>query len=352
METARLPAPALATTPISPSWSLQLPRGRTLRLGARSRIVGILNLTPDSFSDGGLWQEPRRAVARGLEMLAQGAELLDLGAESTRPGGGVYGAGARPVDAAEELARLLPVLEPLRQATTAPISVDTRKGEVARRALAAGADLINDVSALADRELATAVAEAGCPLVLMHSRGEIPTMQRDISFRDVVGEVRAELAEAVGRAVSAGIDRGQLIVDPGIGFGKTAEQNLVLIRRLAELTNLGRPLLVGASRKSFLARAVEQAGRLAGAGGETAATAGARGAMTAMGATGARGARGAMTAMAAMVADMAQPSGRLPGSLASLAWAAAAGVALVRVHDVAETAQFLSVWEAIAEAQA
>src|SRR5262249_11875794 len=151
--------------------------------------------------------------------------------ESTRPGGGVYGAGARTVPAEEELARLLPVLERLRRSTGAPLSVDTRKGEVARRALAAGADLINDVSALSDAALGAAVAVAGCPLVVMHSRGELATMQRGISFRDLVSEVRDELAQAIRRAEAAGIDREQLVVDPGLGFGKTAEQNLVLLRR-------------------------------------------------------------------------------------------------------------------------
>jgi len=261
--------------------------------------MGVLNLTPDSFSDGGAWDHPGRAVERGLEMLAQGADLLDLGAESTRPGGGVYGGGARTVPPEEEAARLLPVLKGLRRATEAPISVDTRKGEVARQALAAGADLINDVSALGDPELARAVAEAGCPLVLMHSRGDLATMQKDIRFQDLLGEVRAELAEAVERAQASGIDPSQLLLDPGLGFGKTAEQNLALLARLDELAALGLPLLVGASRKSFISRD-------------------------------------------------APPRSRLGGSLAAVAWAAAGSAALVRVHDVAETAQFLDVWYAIA----
>jgi dihydropteroate synthase len=264
--------------------------------------MGILNLTPDSFSDGGAWDHPGLAVERGLEMLAQGADLLDLGAESTRPGGGVYGGGARTVPPEEEAARLLPVLEGLRRATEAPLSVDTRKGEVARQALAAGADLINDVSALGDPGLARAVAAAGCPLVLMHSRGDLATMQKDIRFQDLLGEVRAELAEAVERAAASGIDPSQLILDPGLGFGKTAEQNLALLARLDELATLGRPLLVGASRKSFISRA-------------------------------------------------APPQRRLGGSLAAVAWAAVRFAALVRVHDVAETAQFLDVWYAIADSQ-
>jgi dihydropteroate synthase len=289
------------------TWTLRLPRGRSLTLGERTRVMGVLNLTPDSFSDGGRWAEPDRAVERGLRLLAEGADLLDLGAESTRPGGGVYGEGARAVPADEESARLLPVLAALRAATDAPLSVDTRKAEVAARALAAGADLINDVTALSDPRLGEAVAAAGCPLILMHSRGELATMQRGIHFDDLVGEVRAELAAAMSRAAAAGIDAAQLVLDPGIGFGKTWQQNVELIRRLDELAPLGRPLLLGASRKSFLARAAARAGR-----------------------------------------SDAPPEARLGGSLAAVAWAAARNVALVRVHDVAETAQLLDVWYAVA----
>ena len=328
METARLPGTA-ATLPTTARWTLRLPAGRRLPLGERPLLMGVLNLTPDSFSDGGLWTDPARAVDHALAMLAGGADLMDLGAESTRPGGGVYGSGARAVPADEELGRLLPVLELLRRATSAPLSVDTRKGAVARRALAAGADLINDVSALADPELGAAVAAAGCPLVLMHSRGELPTMQRGIAFHDLLGEVRGELEQAVRRAVGAGIDEAQLIVDPGLGFGKTAEQNLALLRRLPELAAIGRPLLVGASRKSFVGVAQR---------------------------------RGAAPVWndrraAAPVSDdrpgaaPSPPGERLAGSLAALAWAAAGGAAIVRVHDVAESARFLAVWRAIAEAR-
>jgi len=295
----------METATLAQAWTLPLPRDRSLELGGRPRVMGILNLTPDSFSDGGLWLEPERAVERGLRMLAEGAELIDLGAESTRPGGGVYGEGAREVPAGEEAGRLLPVLEALRAATDAPISVDTRKGEVARQALAAGADLINDVSALADPGLGRAVAEAGCPLVLMHSRGDLATMQREIRFEDLLGEVRAELRAAMDRAVACGCREPQLVLDPGIGFGKTWRQNLELIRRLDGLASLGRPLLLGASRKSFIARASSK--------------------------------------------PDAPPERRLGGSLAAVAWAALQGAALVRVHDVAETAQFLDLWHAIAK---
>jgi dihydropteroate synthase len=273
--------------------------------------MGILNLTPDSFSDGGLWTDLPCAVDHALGMLDDGADLLDLGAESTRPGGGVYGIGAETVPADVEIARLIPILEAVRRATEAPLSVDTRKGEVAEAALAAGADLINDVSALADPRLARAVAgigdvgDGGCPVVLMHSRGEISSMQTGIHFEDVVGEVRTELAAALARAAAAGIDEPQVILDPGIGFGKTWEQNLALVARLGELAALGRPLLLGASRKNFLGKAVEQRGQ-----------------------------------------PLPPPDRRLAASLAAAGWSFRAA-AILRVHDVAETVQFLDVWEAL-----
>jgi dihydropteroate synthase len=265
--------------------------------------MGVLNLTPDSFSDGGRWPDAEAAIAGGLEMVEAGADLLDLGAESTRPGGGVYGGGADTVPVTEELRRLLPVLSGLRAHTTTPLSVDTRKGAVARAALAAGADLINDISALSDDDTGAAVAAAGCPVVLMHSRGELASMQLDIRYQDVVAEVRADLERALARAEALGIARAQTILDPGLGFGKTYQQNLLLLRRLEALAELGRPLLVGASRKSFL-------GHLTGAA----------------------------------------PAERVPGSLAAAGWAAGRGAGFVRVHDVAATVQFLRVWQAIAEA--
>ena len=177
--------------------------------------MGILNLTPDSFSDGGDWLQPERAVAHGLAMLADGAEILDLGAESSRPGGGVYGEGAAEVSADEELERLLPVLEALRRETEAVLSVDTRKGEVAERALAAGADLINDVTALSEPGLGRAVRDAGCPLVLMHSRGDRATMQAEPHYDDLMREIAVELGAALDRATAFGIDSGQVILDPG-----------------------------------------------------------------------------------------------------------------------------------------
>jgi dihydropteroate synthase len=296
-----LPPAATERRPTA-SWTLELPRGRRLELVAGDpKLMAVVNVTPDSFSDGGRYLDPGRAVEHALALAAEGADLLDLGAESTRPGGGVYGEGAREVPADEELARLMPVLEPLRGATDLPISVDTRKAAVARAALGAGADLVNDVSALGDPEMARVVAEARCPVVLMHARGELPTMQRDISFVDVAAEVRDELAARRDAAVAAGIGRERVILDPGLGFGKTAAQNLELLARLDRLAALGSPVLVGASRKSFV---------------------------------------GALTG--------APPDRRLPGSLAAVARAAAGGAALVRVHDVAATRQFLAVWRATA----
>ena len=282
------------------TWRLPLPSGRVLELDRRPKVMGVLNVTPDSFSDGGLRLDPERAVEHGVRMAEQGADLLDLGAESTRPGGGVYGVGAREVAADEELDRLLPVLEALRRAVDLPLSVDTRKGAVARRALLAGADLINDVGGLADPELVAVVAQSGCPVVVMHSRGELASMQRGIRFDDVTREVARELAAAGERASAGGVDREQLIFDPGIGFGKTGGQNLRLLRQLDRLFGLGRPILLGASRKSFIAEV-----------------------------------------------DPAPPSERLGGSLAALGWAARLGASIVRVHDVAESVQFLRLWNAI-----
>lgn len=280
---------------------LRLPSERALELvSGRPLVMGVLNLTPDSFSDGGLYYQPERAVERALEMERHGADLIDLGAESTRPGGGVYGSGAREVPAREEVDRLVPALERLRELTRLPLSVDTRKAVVARAALTAGADLVNDVSALGDPEMAEVVASAGVPIVLMHSRGELAAMQRDIAFDDVVREVEQELAQRLEKAVSAGIDRQQIVLDPGIGFGKTAEQNLALLREIEALVALGRPVLVGASRKSFLG---EVTGR--------------------------------------------PPAERVAGSLAAAAWCALHRVDILRVHDVRETVELLDTLEAI-----
>ncbi len=223
-------------------------------------VMGIVNVTPDSFSDGGRFLDPAAAIAHGRALLAEGADVLDVGGESTRP-------GAAPVGAAEELARVLPVVEALA-AAGATVSVDTTKAAVAAPCLAAGARWVNDVSALrADPALAGVTADAGAELCLMHMRGEPRTMQADPRYDDVVDDVRAFLEERLSAAVAAGVAEERVWLDPGIGFGKTAEHNLALLGRLDALVALGRPVLVGTSRKSFLGRLTgraEAADRLAG----------------------------------------------------------------------------------------
>ena len=262
-------------------------------LGRRVLVLGILNATPDSFSDGGRFLDPARAVARGLEMASEGADALDIGGESTRP-------GARPVPEAEERARVLPVIEGLRKQCALPLSIDTRRASVARAALAAGASVVNDVTALADPAMRVAVREAGAEAILMHMLGEPGTMQEDPRYGDVVAEVAAFLRERAAAAEADGIPRERLILDPGIGFGKTLAQNLELLRRLPELVALGYPVLVGPSRKRFL--------------GE--------------------------------ILDL--PVGeRLEGTAAAVACAVRAGAMLVRVHDVQSMARVARVAEAV-----
>jgi dihydropteroate synthase len=210
--------------------------------------MGILNVTPDSFSDGGEWLDAQAAVAHAREMAAEGAELIDVGGESTRP-------GADPVSEGEELRRVLPVVEALAVDLPATLSIDTSKAAVARAALAAGARFVNDVTALrGDPEMVGVVAEAGCDCCLMHMLGEPRTMQDDPHYSDVVVDVRAFLEERAAFAVASGIAPARIHVDPGIGFGKTAAHNLELLRRLDEIATVGFPVVIGASRKSFLGR--------------------------------------------------------------------------------------------------
>ena len=243
---------------------------RTLVFGERTHILGVVNVTPDSFSDGGRYLDSEAAIAHGLRLAEAGADVLDLGAESTRP-------GAPPVSADEQLARLVPVLAGLRARTDVPLSVDTTRAAVAREALAAGAVLINDISGGSfEPRLLQEVAEAGAALCLMHIQGTPETMQRAPHYEDVVDEVLGFLEERVARAVEAGVARERLLVDPGIGFGKTLGHNVFLLRRLGELRVLGLPVLVGTSRKGFLGtltggRPVEQ--RLAATLGSVAALA-------------------------------------------------------------------------------
>lgn len=214
---------------------------------AAYEVMGVVNVTPDSFSDGGLHSDSAAAVAHGLQLAADGASILDVGGESTRP-------GAEPVPSLDELARVVPVVDGLA-AAGARISIDTMKARVARAALEAGAGYVNDVSALRhDPEMASLIAETGCECCLMHMLGEPRTMQRSPRYGDVVDDVRAFLEERLAFAVAAGIAEDRVSLDPGIGFGKTFEHNLELLRRLDELTTLGRPLVIGVSRKAFLGR--------------------------------------------------------------------------------------------------
>ena len=259
--------------------------------------MGVVNVTPDSFSDGGRYLDPAAAVAHGLGLVEEGALILDVGGESTRP-------GAEPVDEAEELGRVVPVVEGLAGAAT--ISVDTSKAAVAVAAIDAGAAIVNDVTALrGDPEMAAACAERGVGVVLMHMPGSPRTMQEDPRYEDVVDDVKRFLASRVEFAIGAGIDEERIWLDPGIGFGKTLEHNLELLRRLGELREMGRPLAIGTSRKSFIGKV-----------------------------------------------DGSAVDERIGGSLASAMLAAAEGADVLRVHDVAATAQALQVFSSIQVARA
>jgi dihydropteroate synthase len=267
----------------------------TIRL-MQPRLMGIVNVTPDSFSDGGLYLDPQRAVAHGAELAAQGAAILDVGGESTRP-------GAEAVDAELERERVEPVVAALAGPAGAgvEVSIDTSKGPVANAALDAGATIVNDVTALrGDPDLAALCAERDCTLVLMHMQGTPRTMQSDPTYDDVVDDVRAFLAERIQVAVDAGVDERRIWVDPGIGFGKTLFHNLELLRRLGELRDLGRPLVIGSSRKSFIEALT---GRSVGE--------------------------------------------RLGGTIASNVLALAAGAEIFRVHDVLEVGRALRVAAAV-----
>jgi dihydropteroate synthase len=262
------------------------------------RLMGILNVTPDSFSDGGRYLRPHAAIEHGARLLAEGADIVDVGGESTRP-------GAEPVSAAQELARVRPVVEALAGNAGTPISIDTSKASVAAAALDAGASLVNDVSAFrADPEMAALVADRDAECILMHMRGEPRTMQEDPRYADVVDDVKAFLHERLAFALREGVREERVLLDPGIGFGKTLEHNLELLRRLSELLELGRPIVIGTSRKSFL-------GRIA---------------------VGARG--------------LEEPPGteeRVPGTLASNVLAFERGASVFRVHDVAPVREALLV---------
>ncbi len=271
--------------------SLWRARGITFADGSRPRVMGIVNVTPDSFSDGGRSLAFDDAVANAERLVAEGADLLDIGGESSRPGADVV-----PVE--EEISRVIPVIRALAARVAVPISVDTTKPEVARLALEAGAAILNDIRGLDDPDLLALAAESGAGVVLMHMQGTPRTMQVDPRYVDVVREVRDDLARKVERAQAAGISLERIAVDPGIGFGKTFEHNLLLLKNLEAFATLGCMLLVGTSRKGFL-------GKLAGrrTGDQT-----------------------------------------IPSVTSALA-AASAGARVVRVHDVAATVEALRVWE-------
>jgi dihydropteroate synthase len=275
---------------------LAAPRGEIAGLALdRPRIMGIVNVTPDSFSDGGRFFDTEKAIAHGLELVAEGADILDIGGESTRP-------GAAPTTPEEECDRVLPVIEGLKGRTTARLSIDTRNSLVMRRAIEAGVHLVNDVSALMhDPKSQDVVARSGLPVVLMHMLGDDPrTMQANPTYDDVVLDVTDYLSARIEACEAAGIARDRIIVDPGIGFGKTIAHNLELLRSLSILHGLGTAVLLGASRKSFIANLMK---RLTGAA----------------------------------------PQSRLAGSLAAVLDGVTQGVQIVRVHDVAETRQAIAV---------
>ena len=261
----------------------------------RCRLMGVINVTPDSFSDGGDRLDPEAAIADARKMAAEGADIIDIGGESTRP-------GSDPVSEEEELARVLPVVSALA-GDGIVLSIDTRHARVMREALSAGARILNDVSALTgDADSLSVAAQSAAPLVLMHMRGEPKTMQREPVYDDVALDVYDYLETRIGACLGAGIAASRIVIDPGIGFGKNLQHNLELLRRLALFHGLGCPILLGTSRKSFIGR----------------------------------------------IADAPNPKDRMPGSLASGLAGAARGAQILRVHDVSESRQAISVWQAIA----
>lgn len=274
----------------------------TLELGQRTLIMGIVNITPDSFSDGGRFFSTGRAIDQALQLVDEGADILDIGGESTRP----Y---SDPVDEAEELSRVLPVIESVAKRVRVPISIDTTKAAVAARAVDAGGTIINDISALRmDGQMADTAAHCGVPLILMHMQGTPKTMQAEPVYDDLIGEIQTFLKDAMTSAVAAGVDRRSIILDPGIGFGKTIAHNLQIFRHLDRFHELDAPLLVGASRKMFIRQLVK----------------------------------------APSAKDIDPLSAEVAwGTQATVAAAALGGAHIVRVHDVARTRATLAVINAI-----
>jgi len=281
-------------------FQLKLPSG-FLHLGDRTLVMGVLNVTPDSFSDGGKFFDAKRAAAQALAMQRDGADIIDIGAESTRP-------GSQGISAAQELRRLLPVLEALRDKLRIPISVDTQKSAVAEIALGTGAQMINDISGLrTDPRLAQVAAKFRAPIILMHMRGNPRTMQKGPFARDVLKDVTQGLRRSIATAREAGVAKSQIVIDPGIGFGKSFSQNYELLAKLPELAKLGFPILVGTSRKGFLGATVAKNGK------------------------------------------PAPVNERLWGTAATVAASILNGTHIVRVHDVAEMSQVVHITDGIAE---
>jgi dihydropteroate synthase len=223
-------------------------RKQTFTLGKRTLLMGVLNVTPDSFSEGGLFFDKSKAISHGLRMADEGADIIDIGGESTRP-------GSKPLELEEELRRVIPVIESIAKEVDLPISIDTYKSAVAQRAIESGAQMINDISGLHfDRDLAQVAAKEDVPLVLMHIRGTPETMQKNVRYDSLFSEILQYLKESIQRAESAGLDPHQIIIDPGIGFGKTLENNLLIIKNLFEFRVLGKPILLGTSRKTFIGK--------------------------------------------------------------------------------------------------
>ncbi len=271
---------------------------REIVLGGKTIIMGILNVTPDSFSDGGLFYNTKTAVDHALQMIDEGADIIDIGGESSRP-------GAMSVDAKTELTRVIPIIEKLVKKTKTPVSIDTTKAKVARIALAAGAEIVNDISALnGDKKMAGTVRDACAAIILMHMRGNPQSMQKNnLVYDDLMGEIMSYLKTSSEKAISTGIDKNCLVIDPGIGFGKTAEDNYKIINSLAELKGLGFPIMLGPSRKSFIGKVI---------GGE--------------------------------------PHERIEGTAAAVTAAIINGAQIVRVHDVAAMKKVCAVTDAIVSA--
>jgi dihydropteroate synthase len=285
------------------TFRLRLP-SRTLILGERTLIMGVLNVTPDSFSDGGAFLDSQAAVARALELERDGADILDIGGESTRP-------AAAPVSAREEISRILPLFKALRGKLRIPLSVDTQKAEVAEAALAAGAEIVNDISALrSDPRLAEVARHAHAPVILMHMRGAPRTMQRGPFARNVIRDVMTGLREALARARRASLAKSRILLDPGIGFGKSYEQNFEILARLPEFARLGCPIVIGTSRKAFLGRALAKPGE-----------------------------------------PPLPPTERILGTAATVTASILGGAHIVRVHDVAEIARVVRVADAIVDSE-